>query len=81
MRPTEPGYRENVFNRVLKACHIQEGDYVKVKGTPKRGQVIKKHLVADEAQWKDNRPLLLEIKVDEMVYAVHPSQLKRVNSL
>jgi hypothetical protein len=74
----EPGYRAEVFQRVLKACTLQEGDYVKVRGTPKKGQILKKHLEMDAIQWNNNRPLLLEVLIDGALHAAHPSQLKRI---
>ena len=82
LTPGEPGFKDEVFNRVLNGCkHIQEGDYVKIRRTPKKGTVVKKHLTVDTVQWDNNRPLILEIVIEGQQYAVHPSQLKKVNSL
>jgi hypothetical protein len=68
-----------MFDRVLSSCNIHEGDKVKIKGTSKKGTVIKKYLTPEECQWDKNRPQLLVVAIGEDHFAAHPSQVKRIS--
>ena len=68
-----------MLERVFKECRINEGDFVKVKGTPKRGTVVKINNDVSSVQWERNRPLLLEVEINGQIHVAHPSQLKKVN--
>ncbi len=76
-KPGQTGYEEEMFQRALLACKLKEGDYVQVKGTPRRGFVQEIATKFEDVQWDRKRPMFLKVLSDGKLFAAHPSQLKR----
>lgn len=77
--PTDPKFRHFVLDKQLKANRLQVGQKVKIRGTNKCGEITEILTTVEEAQWKNNSPYFIVVKVhptnDEFVAA--PRQLKR----
>lgn len=76
--PGDVGYRDTVLRRAFENCHLNGLDFIKVKGTPNKGQILEVVTDPDKVQWERNRPLFLRVLVNDKEYMAHPSQLKRI---
>lgn len=78
--PRDANYKEVVFQRQLKVCKYEPGQYVKVRKSAKRGQILEIIEDINQVNWLHNRPQF--VKVDfgkDGVMMCNPSQLKRRN--
>jgi hypothetical protein len=80
--PSKPDYKDHIFQRALAriASFLKDGDHIKVKGTPKRGKVVRIRTNINEINWVNNQPHFVEIEVDGVMSLAHPSQLKRLGN-
>jgi hypothetical protein len=74
-------HKREIFERVKRNNKLHEGDIAQIKGTPKRGIIIKICQHFDEVQWQSLLPLMIHLKMGDEVVAAYPSQLKRRTKL
>ena len=81
-KPGESGYQESVLTRALNACKLKLNEYVKAKGTPRKGTIVRIEDDINKVNWTRNQPHFIEVKFDDGVSMMcHHSQLKRIRKL
>jgi hypothetical protein len=68
-----------VFERSLNKCYFNVGDKVKIRGTPKRGEIIDIATKAEHVEWVNNRPHYICVIIKDDMILCNPGQLKRIN--
>lgn len=81
LRPEDQGYKESVFRRAFEGCKLSGLDFIKVRGTPNKGQILEVVANFNNIKWEKNRPMFLRIKVNDKEYMAHPSQLKKISKI
>lgn len=75
--PKDPEFKSLVFERSLKKCTFKENQWVKIKGTSKRGRIIEVIKELDKVTWTNNRPYYLVLEMtDKSQVVANPAQLK-----
>jgi hypothetical protein len=78
--PKSPDFRALVFRRNLKACKYKDEDRVKVRGTSRKGFILRIEDDINKVNWERNRPHFVQVRFDDgSVMMCNPSQLKRTN--
>lgn len=78
VKPGDTNYKEVVFQRNLRVCHLKTGERVKIRGTATRGVI--KEIITDinQVNWDTKRPSFVHVQFDNGESRLcNPSQLKR----
>ena len=78
----DPDWKQQTLKRAYDACKFHEGDYVKIRKTPDRGQIFAVYDDIQHVNWVGMRPFFVAVNMkDGRMVMAHPAQLKRTNSL
>ncbi len=76
--PKDKNFKEITFKRSYAGCVLKEGDWVKLRGTPKRGKITTIYKAFALVEWDHNRPMYIVVDfTDNTVLLCNPGQLKR----
>lgn|SRR5574343_385834 len=78
VKPTDPDYKDVVFERALTRCHWRIGSKVKIRRSSRRGVV--QEIIKDKTRvnWINNNPYFIVVQFnDGALEQCSPSQLKK----
>ena len=77
VHPSDPNFKETVFERSLRSCYWRENMRCKLRGTSRLGTIVEVEKDINKINWHKNRPNYLVIQFDDgEVGYVNPCQIK-----
>ena len=78
--PRDTNYKDVVFQRQLKVCNYQPGQYVKVRRGHERGVILEIIEDINKINWYQNKPQFVKVDFGNgKILMCNPSQIKRKN--
>ena len=83
LHPSQPDFKEKTYRRAyqLNVRLFPKGQRVKVRGSSRRGIVVRLYDDINEVIWEGNRPHYIECQLDDgTILVANPGQLKKKGS-